>query len=124
MISLTIGAFAESAKAVYPTETEGNNEAPCFRRRTPVSTCVGWDLRYERNIMNKWQRLREEREDKEDRAGLFTLPKLMTRVAFFGALIGFLMWWPWALVPKLLICAGAALAYMTVHRSTPLGRHM
>ena len=74
--------------------------------------------------MNKWQRLREEREDRENLAGMLTLPKLVTRFVFFSALIGFLLLWPWALGPKLLICAGAALAYMTVRHSTPLKQHM
>jgi hypothetical protein len=74
--------------------------------------------------MNKWQRLREEREDKEDRAGILTLPKLVTRAVFFGTLAVLLMWGPWAMVPRLLICASGALAYMAVGYTTPLHRHM
>ena len=71
--------------------------------------------------MNKWQR---QREEKEDRAKALTLPRLLTRAVFFGTLVVLLMWGPWALVPRLLICAGGALAYMAVSHSTPLQRHM
>jgi hypothetical protein len=71
--------------------------------------------------MNKWQ---TQRAEADDRAKLLTLPKLLTRTVFFGTLIGFLVWWPWGLVPRLLICAGGALAYMAVSYSTPLQRHM
>jgi hypothetical protein len=71
--------------------------------------------------MNKWQR---QHEEYEDRGKELTLPKILTRTVFFGALIGFLVWWPWGLLPRLLICAGGVLAYMIVAYSTPLGRRI
>ena len=71
--------------------------------------------------MNKWQR---QREEKEDRARELTVPRLLTRTLFFGALIGFGVWWPWELVPRLLMCASGGLAYMIIGYSTPLRRHM
>lgn len=71
--------------------------------------------------MNKWQR---QREEKEDRARELTVPRLLIRTLFFGALIGFVVWWPWDLMPRLLICAGLGLAYMITAYSTPLRRHM
>jgi hypothetical protein len=74
--------------------------------------------------MNKWQKEREEQEAREDRASILTLPRLLTRVVFFGALIGFLLWWPWTLGPRLLVCAGGLLGYLIVARSTALGRQM
>jgi hypothetical protein len=77
--------------------------------------------RYERNPVNTWQR---EREEEEDRAQVLTLSKLLTRAVFFAALVALMMWGPWALVPRLLICAGGAVAYMAVRRSTPLQHYM
>ena len=71
--------------------------------------------------MNKRQR---QREEKEDRARELTVRRLLTRTLFFGALIGFAVWWPWALVPRLLLCAGGGLAYVIIAYSTPLKRHM
>lgn len=71
--------------------------------------------------MSKWQRRREEAED---RARALTLPKLLVRAVFFGTVAALLMWGPWGLMPRLLTCAGGVLAYMAVSYSTPLKRHM
>jgi hypothetical protein len=71
--------------------------------------------------MNNWHR---QREQDEDRAKALTVPKLLTRVAFFGTLAVLLIWGPWALAPRLLMCAGGVLVYMGVSYSTPLNRHM
>ena len=86
-----------------------------------MSTGVVLDLRYERKPMNKWQK---QREEQKDRANLLTLPKLLTRTVFFGALIGFGLWWPWELAPRLLMCVVGVLAYMIIGYSTPLKRHI
>jgi hypothetical protein len=71
--------------------------------------------------MNKWQMRREEAKD---RARELTVPRLLARAVFFGTLGAILMWGPWPLMPRLLICAGGVLAYMAVSYSTPLRRHM
>ena len=71
--------------------------------------------------MNTWQR---QRAEAEDRARELTAPRLLTRLLFFCALIGFVVWWPWKLIPRLLVCASGGLAYMIIGYSTPLRRHM
>ena len=55
-------------------------------------------------------RSKRQCQEQEDCTRELTVPKLLARAVFFGTLVVLLMWGPWALVLRLLICAGGVLA--------------
>lgn len=67
---------------------------------------------------------RRQHQIDEDRARELTPSKVLIRTVFFGTLLALLLWGPWELLTRVLICTGGVLVFVALMYSTSLKRHV